>query len=143
MKRKSATKLTALVLTGVMTAGLLAGCGNKDGGNSTPADGDAQQGGQEQNDAGSGSQEDNAGSSGENTPTGDKNDVNATAASNGISLPELPDGTLKLEVSITDYQQSSEGTLIQEEWQKRMEAYLGCKLDISWTSKADRDYRSE
>lgn len=140
MKRKSATKLTALVLTGVMTAGLLAGCGNKDGGNSTPADGDAQQGGQEQNDAGSGSQEDNAGSSGENTPTGDKNDVNATAASNGISLPELPDGTLKLEVSITDYQQSSEGTLIQEEWQKRMEAYLGCKLDISWTRTADRDY---
>ena len=50
MKRKSATKLTALMLTGVMTAGLLAGCGNKDG-NSTPADGDAQQGGQEQNEA--------------------------------------------------------------------------------------------
>lgn len=30
--------------------------------------------------------------------------------------------------------------MIQEEWQKRMEAYLGCKLDITWTRTPAVDY---
>ena len=64
----------------------------------------------------------------------------ATAADNGIELPELEDGTLHLEVSIADYQQSSDGTLIQEKWQEAMENYLGCKLDITWTRTAATDY---
>lgn len=63
-----------------------------------------------------------------------------TAASNGIELPELPDGTLSLEVSIADYQQSSEETMIQELWQQKMEEYLGCKLDITWTRTPATDY---
>lgn len=64
----------------------------------------------------------------------------ATAADNGIELPELEDGTLHLEVSIADYQQSSDGTLVQEKWQEAMENYLGCKLDITWTRTAATDY---
>ena len=65
-----------------------------------------------------------------------------TAASNGIELPELPDGTLSLEVSVAEYQQSSEGTMIQELWQKKMEEYLGCKLDITWTRTPAADYQA-
>lgn len=64
----------------------------------------------------------------------------ATAADNGIELPELEDGTLHLEVSIADYQQSSDGTLVQEKWQEAMENYLGCKLDITWTRTPATDY---
>lgn len=67
-------------------------------------------------------------------------DTETTAAGNGIELPKLEDGTLHLEVSIADYQQSSEGTMIQQKWQEAMERYLGCKLDIDWTRTVDRDY---
>ena len=66
----------------------------------------------------------------------------ATAADNGIELPELEDGTLHLEVSIADYQQSSDGTLVQEKWQEAMENYLGCKLDITWTRTPATDYQA-
>lgn len=72
----------------------------------------------------------------------DKNDPAATAASNGIELPELPDGTLSLVISITDYQISSEDTYIQELWQEAMEAYLGCTLDITWIRTPQSDYSS-
>ncbi len=64
----------------------------------------------------------------------------ATAAGNGIELPELEDGTLKLSVSITDYQTSSDGKRLQQLWQERMENYLGCKLDITWTRTPSLDY---
>lgn len=131
MKRKTITRVSALALAGVMTAGLLTGCGSKP----DAASGSAQDGASQAQSQEEGSQESKA-----PVATGDKNDVNATAASNGIQLPELPDGTLKLEVSIAEYQQSSEGTMIQEEWQKRMEEYLGCKLDITWTRTPSVDY---
>lgn len=72
----------------------------------------------------------------------DKNSLDATAASNGMVLPELPDNTLKLEISIAEYQSSSEGKEIQTLWQERMEAYLGCKLDITWTRTPSADYAS-
>ncbi|MDO5422924.1 MAG: hypothetical protein Q4F41_04275 [Eubacteriales bacterium] len=64
----------------------------------------------------------------------------ATAAGNGIELPELEDGVLSIEVSIPDYQTTSEGTRIQELWQERMESYLGCTLDITWTRTPSSDY---
>ena len=64
----------------------------------------------------------------------------STAEGNGIELPELEDGTLKLEVSIADYQSSSDGKRLQQLWQERMEAYLGCKLDITWTRTPSQDY---
>ncbi|MDO4284688.1 MAG: hypothetical protein Q4C60_05055 [Eubacteriales bacterium] len=130
MKFKSLKRLLALALAGVMMAGVLTGCG-----------------GSASSDGGS----DEEGSAAERAAAAqttievavsdaDKNDPAATAASNGIELPELPDGTLKLNISIADYQQSSEGTLVQEEWQKRMEAYLGCTLDITWTRTPAVDY---
>lgn len=131
MKRKSIMKGMSLGLAAIMTAGLLAGCGSKEtsGGQDTPVQEEQTQ--EEQSQPASGT---------EAASGTDKNDPAATAASNGITLPELPDGVLKLEVSIADYQQSSEGTMIQEEWQKRMEAYLGCKLDITWTRTPAVDY---
>lgn len=124
MKRKSATKAMALTLATVMSMGLLAGCGN---------DGTGESGSSEQ---GSSTNESSEESSGEsqgwetNTPSGDKNDPAATAASNGINLPELD--TLSITVRTANFGQDALGTRIQEVWQERMEAYLGCKLDIDW-----------
>lgn len=66
----------------------------------------------------------------------------ATAADNGIELPELEDGTLSLNVSIADYQLSSENTQIQKLWQQAMEHYLGCTLDITWSRTNSTDYAS-
>lgn len=131
MKKKSFTKVIALLLVAIMTTSLLAGCGSKakEKDNNKVTNAPTQSAGQEGEDKG-----------GEQEPTDaaqvDRFDPAATAASNGIKLPEIPGGVLKLEVSIPDYQQSSEGTMIQEEWQKRMEAYLGCKLDITWNRNA-------
>jgi hypothetical protein len=71
----------------------------------------------------------------------DDNDGWATAAGNGIELPELEDGVLKLEVSIPDFQVTAEGTRIQELWQERMESYLGCDLDITWVRTPYSDYQ--
>ena len=131
MKRKSITRVSALALAGVMTAGLLTGCGSK------PASTQSSQ--PESKSEAQGSQTSQEESSAPEA-TMDKNDPGVTAAGNGMVLPELPDGTLKLEVSIPEYQQSSDGTMIQEAWQKRMEEYLGCKLDISWTRTPSVDY---
>lgn len=129
MKRKGLTKIFALALTGAMAAGMLGGCGNSN----TSAAPDASSAESTQTESAQAEQ---------SAPgaTVDKFDPAATAASNGIVLPQLPDNTLKLEVSIAEYQQSSDGTAIQEEWQKRMEEYLGCKLDISWTRTPSVDY---
>lgn len=134
MKRKSLKRGLTVALTAAMTVGVLAGCGSKPAANDQG--GSSAQSGQTEEQQ----QSSETSTGGENTSGVDKYDPSATAASNGIELPELPDGTLKLEVSIANYQQSSEGTMIQEEWQKRMEEYLGCKLDISWTRTPDRDY---
>ncbi len=69
-------------------------------------------------------------------------DVNTftTAKDNGIELPELEGGTLKLKASIATYQMSSEGTQIQKLWQEAMEHYLGCKLEIEWQRTNSLDY---
>ena len=66
----------------------------------------------------------------------------ATAADNGIELPELEDGVLSLDVSIADYQMSSDGTQIQKLWQQAMEHYLGCTLDINWSRTNNTDYQN-
>ena len=66
----------------------------------------------------------------------------ATAKDNGIELPELEDGTLKLKASIATYQMSSEGTQIQKLWQEAMEHYLGCKVEIEWQRTNSLDYAS-
>lgn len=127
--KKAWTRLASILLAGAMAAGALAGCSG-DSTSSTASTG------------GSGDTASTADTSSKVEVSDEqKNDPAATAASNGIVLPELPDGTLKLEVSIADYQQSSEGTMIQEEWQKRMEEYLGCKLDITWTRTPATDYQ--
>lgn len=131
MKKKSITKMSALALAGVMIVGLLAGCGSEPASNQSS-----------QPESESEVQDSNPSKEESSTPVAsmDKNAPGITAAANGIQLPEIPDGVLKLEVSIADYQQSSEGTMVQEAWQKRMEEYLGCKLDITWTRTPAVDY---
>lgn len=133
MKKQVLGNITALVLPGIMAASLLAGCGRDA---TVPADGDSRQ--ETEGKQPEGTQQEEGGAAAMAT---DPSDGNATAASNGIQLPELPGGVLSLEVSIPDYQQNSEGTMIQEEWEKRMEAYLGCELDITWRRTSAQDYQ--
>lgn len=133
MRKNKAPKILPAALITAMAAGLLAGCGNSSAQTDTAA-----------------TAEDTVATAATTAAeTGitaaaeavDKNDPNATAASNGIELPELPDGTLHLDVSIREDQQSSDGTMIQEKWQEAMEKYLGCKLDITWTRTPATDYQ--
>ena len=127
--RKKTQKITAAVLAAAMSAGILAGCGGNSGSDaaeaeSTPA-----------------AAQENSKFDPESVPelTMDVGEF-ATAEENGIDLPELDDDTLKLKVSIADYQLSSEDTQIQKLWQEAMEHYLGCKLDIEWSRTNSTDY---
>lgn len=115
--RKNLAKVTALALSGVMAAGMMTGlAGTKTVNAATTS------------------------SSKSSSSASDASDPDATAKSNGIKLPKLKDGKLKLDVSIADFMQSSDKTDIQKEWQKRMEKYLGCKLDIKWSRTPQADY---
>lgn len=98
-------KAAALLLVGVLSASMLAGCGKKD------------------------------------TADNGSNSGNSGTQEAG-KLPELKGGTLKLTVSIADFNQSSEGTEIQKLWQEKMEEYLGCKLDITWQRTPWADFRA-
>lgn len=135
MKRKGVTKITALALTAAMSMGLLAGCGGEESGASDSGQ-DSQQQSEQQSQQGSQSQGE---SNSTNTPSVDKFDESATAASNGINLPALD--TLSITVNMPSFNLASEGTQFQQLWQEKMEAYLGCKLDITWVTKPWADYR--
>lgn len=58
------------------------------------------------------------------------------------NMPELPNNTLSITASIPTFGTDPAGTQVQVEWQKRMESYLGCKLDITWTYTPWADYRT-
>ena len=122
MKRKSAAKVTALTLAAAMSIGLLAGCGDE-GTNVSDS-------GQDNSTAPTSGNSEEESQSGGSTSNVDKNDPAATAASNGINLPELD--TLSITVRTANFGTDPEGTMIQQLWQEKMEAYLGCKLDITW-----------
>lgn len=128
MKKKT-QKLTAAVLAAAMAAGVLAGCG----GNGKSGD--------EKAESTPAATQENSKFDPESVPelTMDADSM-ATAEDNGIDLPELDGDTLKLKVSIADYQLSSEDTQIQKLWQEAMEHYLGCKLDIEWSRTNSTDY---
>lgn len=128
MKKKGFKRAVTLLLTLTMTASLFVGCSKKEKGEETSV---TQPPKKEETNKTDPTQE------AEKPSNVDKFAEEATAASNGIVLPDLPNNTLKLVVNIADFNQSSEGTMIQEEWQKRMEAYLGCKLDITWNRSAN------
>lgn len=123
--KQNMKRILSAALVGTTAVSLLSGCGNS-----------------------SGTQESGTGSAG--TETGEASidtsslpidlETYATAAGNGLDLPELKNNTLTLNVSIADYQQSSEGTEIQTLWQAAMEHYLGCKLDINWSRTPAVDY---
>lgn len=60
----------------------------------------------------------------------------------GLKFPQLPNNTLKLTANIPNFGTSPTGTVVQEEWHKRMEEYLGVKLDITWNITPWADYRT-
>lgn len=142
MKRKSVTKFTALALTAALSMGLLAGCGNEEGDSESGSGQDSKQETQQTQQSQQESQPESQGQGGgseANTPSVDKFDEAATAASNGINLPKLD--TLSITVNAPVSNKSAEGTRFQLFWQEKMEAYLGCKLDITWVTKPWSDYR--
>lgn len=127
MKRKTAKKMVAMTLAATMSLGGLTACGGSTDTKDTTA---ATTKKAETTTTAAGAAA---------TPAVDKNDPAATAASNGLNLPELD--VLKLEVSIPDFNISSDGTMIQELWEEKMEAYLGVDLDITWTRTPWSDFR--
>lgn len=127
--RKNTKKMTAIALIAALASGALAGCGS--GTSNASKDENTQEATQEISKFDISSVPE----------LSMEFDSFATAEENGIKLPELENNTLKLKVSITDYQLSSEGTQIQKLWQEAMEHYLGCKLDIEWQRTNDRDYQ--
>ncbi len=66
----------------------------------------------------------------------------ATAADNGIELPELEGGVLKVEANIADFNLSSEGTMVQILWEQAMEHYLGVDVEVTFNRTPWADYRT-
>lgn len=66
----------------------------------------------------------------------------ATAKDNGIELPELEGGVLKLTANIPDFNQSSEGTMVQELWEQAMEHYLGVDIEVTINRTPWADFRN-
>lgn len=66
----------------------------------------------------------------------------ATAADNGFELPELEGGVLKVEANIADFNQSSDGTMIQQLWEQAMEHYLGVDIEVTLNRTAWADFRT-
>jgi ABC-type glycerol-3-phosphate transport system substrate-binding protein len=57
-------------------------------------------------------------------------------------MSALPDNTLKIKVSVPTFGTDPGRTEVQQEWLKRVEAYLGCKVEITWTYTPWADYRN-
>ena len=67
----------------------------------------------------------------------------AKPAEGGLKFPELPNNTLKLTANIPNFGTDPTGKLVQLEWQKRMEEYLGVKLDITYNIVPWADFRGQ
>lgn len=80
------------------------------------------------------------------TPTTDKvttaGGTTAAPTTTQLKFPELPNNTLTLKVNIPEFNQTSDGKKIQQLWQEKMEAYLGCKLSITWQRTPWADYQN-
>ncbi len=112
MKRKAIQKLVSLSLAGVLAMGLMTGCGDSGNDTGSSESGQESSGGAESSENKSSGSSEESGSQGD---AGQENNGSGTgAAANGINLPEIPGGVLKLEVNIPDFNQSSEGTMIQD-----------------------------
>lgn len=121
-------RAAALMLTGTLAVSMFAGCGKKD---DTPA-----------NATNGSSAATTAPAKTEGTTQGTEAGGNEGGSTGKVALPELKGDTLKLTVSIADFNQSSEGTKMQEIWQQKVEEYLGCKLDITWQRTPWADFRN-
>lgn len=121
-------KIVTVVLTVALSAAVLAGCGQKAGSTETKAKGET-------------SADDKGGAEAGETKDGKDASGESSADAGGTELPELPDNTLSITASIPTFGTDPGNTEVQKEWQKRMEEYLGCKLDIKWTYTPWLDYR--
>lgn len=113
-------KVTAVLLAGIMAASMFAGCGKEED--------------DKKQDTTASTQGTTQGSTEGSTAEGD--------STGKVSLPELKGDSLKLTVNIADFGQTSDGKEMQQLWQEKMEAYLGCKLDITWQRTPWNDFRS-
>jgi putative aldouronate transport system substrate-binding protein len=66
----------------------------------------------------------------------------AASAGTAGALSTLPDNTLKIKVSVPTFGTDPGRTAVQQEWLKRVEAYLGCEVEITWTYTPWADYRN-
>ena len=66
----------------------------------------------------------------------------ATAADNGMVLPEIPGGVLKIKANIALFNQSSAGTQIQKLWEQAMEHYLGVDVEVEFAETPWADFRA-
>ena len=66
----------------------------------------------------------------------------ATAADNGMVLPEIPGGVLKVSANIALFNQSSAGTQIQKLWEQAMEHYLGVDVEVEFAETPWADFRA-
>lgn len=69
-------------------------------------------------------------------------ETTGTMNTEGLYFPELPNNTLTLTVSTANFGSDALNTKMQALWQEKMEAYLGCKLDITWQTMPWNDFRS-
>jgi ABC-type glycerol-3-phosphate transport system substrate-binding protein len=57
-------------------------------------------------------------------------------------MSALTNNTLKITASVPTFGTDPQGTAVQDEWLKRVESYLGVKVDITWTYTPWLDYRT-
>ncbi|HHX62591.1 MAG TPA: hypothetical protein GX707_18040 [Epulopiscium sp.] len=105
-------KIIALILGALMVTSLFVGCGKKD--------------------------QPNKGGNANDKPAVEEGNETADGE---LFFPELPNNTLSVSINVPNFGTSPADTLIQNEWQKRMEEYLGVTLDISWNLTPWMDYR--
>lgn len=65
-----------------------------------------------------------------------------TMNTEGLTFPKLPNNTLSITVSTANFGSDALNTKMQKLWQEKMEAYLGCKLDITWQTMPWNDFRA-
>lgn len=117
MKRRAA----AAILAALMTVSSLAGCGA---------------GASEKTGTNAGAEQES-----ESKDSESKGSEGALADTTSSEMPELPNNTLSITASVPTFGTDPQGTEVQKKWQKKMEEYLGCKLDIKWTYTPWLDYR--
>ena len=76
------------------------------------------------------------------TPPATSGSTESGGASEGTTLPELPNNTLSVTISRPTFNEEAHGKPVQTMWDEMMAEYLGCTLDITWQETPWADYQS-